>query len=418
MVITRQGIVSTSQALASQAGAQVLARGGSAIDAAIAANAVLGVTEPQMNGIGGDLFVLYWDAKTGKLTGLNSSGWAPQGLSIDFLKKNQHKQMPRTGIHSATAPGCVEGWEKLHRRFGRLPWKDLFESAIYYAQQGFPVTEVIAGTWGATRNKDAPEFAAERRVFFPNGRAPRVGEVFRNPDLAGAYERIAAGGADAFYRGPIAEAILKTSRLLGGTLAAGDLAEFSAEWVEPISTNYRGWTVYELPPNGQGMAALQMLNILSQFEPEAPQSAEDLHRKIEAMKLAYADLRRYVADPRFASVPTAGLLSMPYAAQRARLIDPDSARCTVGAGTPIVSGDTTYLAVVDREGNIASWIQSVSAIFGSGVVVDAMGFHLHNRGGGFSLDPKHPNALAPRKRPFHTIIPAFLEKGNLHIGFG
>jgi gamma-glutamyltranspeptidase / glutathione hydrolase len=420
MVITRQGIVATSQTLASQAGAQVLARGGSAADAAIAANAVLAVVEPMMNGMGGDLFAMHRDAKTGKLTGLNASGWAPKGLTIDFLKKKGFTAMPQEGIHSVTVPGCVNGWANLHKKFGRLPWNELFQPAIYYATNGFPVTELIAETWRGSMAKLSADWRW-RSLFLPGGNAPKTGQVFRNPDLAKALQLVAQGGADAFYRGPIAKAILETSQILEGSLQATDLSEFQSEWVDPISTDYRGWKVYELPPNGQGMAALEMLNVMEQFpmDKQGARSAEAYHLKIEAMKLAYQDLQQFLGDPRFAQVPVAGLLSKNYAAERARLIDPDRASCDVKPGTPVTGeGDTIYLSVVDQQGNIVSLIQSIYLTFGSGVVVNGMGFHLHNRGGLFVLNPEHPNALAPRKRPFHTIIPAFMEKGDTHIGFG
>ena len=418
MVVSRMGIVATSQTLASQAGAQVLARGGSAADAAIAANAVLAVVEPMSCGMGGDLFAIYWEARTGKLWGLNASGWAPRGLTIEVLKQRGYSSMPQSGILSVSVPGAVEGWKKLHGRFGRLPWQDLFAPAVYYARNGFPVTEIIAEHWKDSEAKLAAD-AAARRVFLPGGVPPKTGEIFRNPDLARAFELLARLGPDAFYKGPIAEALLRTSRRLGGVLAPEDLSEFEAEWVEPISTTYRGWTVYELPPNSQGIAALEMLNIMEHFPlPEWPAaSARAWHVKIEAQKLAYEDLRRYVGDPRFARVPVRGLLSKAYAAERARLIRPDRAECAPSAGSP-PPGDTVYLAVVDREGNIASLIQSIYLHFGSGVVVEGMGFHLHNRAALFELDPGHPNALAPRKRPFHTIIPAFMEKGPLKVGFG
>jgi len=418
MVITDRGIVATSHTLASQAGAQVLARGGSAVDAAIAANLVLGVTEPMMNGIGGDLFLIYWEAKTGKLYGLNASGWAPRNLTIEFLAKNGITSMPREGVHSVTVPGAVDGWKQAHQRFGRLPWKDLFGAAIYYAEHGYPVPEIIQAYWAeeAARVKDNPE---SRRVFLPGGKVPEVGDIFRNPDLGKALRLIAEKGPDAFYRGEIARAIVETSLQLGGAMQAEDLAEFSSEWVEPISTDYRGWTIYELPPNGQGMAALEMLNIMeaTPAASEGPQSAPDLHKKIEAMKLAYADLYRYNADPKFAKVPVKGLLSKDYAKVRAKLITGKAATCNVAAGAPAMS-DTTYLAVVDKEGNIASLIQSNFSAFGSGVTVIGMGFPLQNRGRLFTLDRTHPNVLAPRKRPFHTIIPAFMSKGDIHTGFG
>ena len=418
MVINDRGIVATSHTLASQAGAQILARGGSAIDAAIAANAVLGVTEPMMNGVGGDLFLIYWDAKTGKLYGLNSSGWAPRGLSIEYLKQKGTLQMPQAGIDSVTVPGAVEGWAKAHARFGKLPWKDLFTPAIYYAEHGYPVPELIHGFWEGDEQvlKQSPE---AERIYLPGGKVPEIGEMFSNPDLGKTLRLIAEGGRDAFYRGEIAQSIVATSTELGGTMKPDDLADFSAEWVEPISITYHGWKVYELPPNGQGMAALEMLNIMSTLPPDkaGPLAPMELHNRIEAMKLAYSDLYRYNADPRFAKVPVKGLLASDYAKQRASLIDPAKANCTPASGSPARS-DTTYLAAVDKDGNIASLIQSNYDAFGSGVAVKGRGFVLQDRGGLFVLDPSHPNALAPRKRPFHTIIPAFMEQGDVHIGFG
>ena len=420
MVISDRGIVATSQTLASQAGAQILARGGSAMDAAIAANATLGVVEPQSCGIGGDLFAIYWEAKTGKLTAINASGWAPKALTIEVLKAMGQTTMPQEGIQSVTVPGCVDGWSKLHQRFGRLPWSDVFQPAIYHASHGFPVTEIISAAWGLETAKLGRDGNAPR-VFLPNGAPPKVGQVFHNPQMAAALKLIAQQGRAAFYTGAIAKALLKTSARLGGKMDAADLSEFESEWVQPISTEYHGWKVYELPPNGQGIATLEMLNLFSQFPMAsyAPRGVEELHAQIEAQKLAYADLQRYVADPRFAKPPVEGLLSMGYARERAKLIDPGKARCEIPPGEPLPSrGDTIYLSVVDREGNIASLIQSVYKAFGSGVVVDDYGFALHNRGGLFVLDPAHPNALAPRKRPFHTIIPGFMEKGDVHMGFG
>ena len=420
MVISQQGIAATSQVLASQTGAQILARGGSAVDAAIAANAVLGVMEPMMTGLGGDLFVMYWDAKTGKLTGLNSSGPAPRRLSPDLLAKQNVKRMPADGIHSVTVPGAVAGWYRMHQRFGKLPWKDLFQDAILYAERGYPVAEGMNEIWsGAASVRGLKANAESARVFLPDGKAPATGQVFRNPDMGRAFRLIAQKGPDAYYQGEIAAAIVKTSDHLGGTMTAQDLATFQPEWVEPISIDYRGWRVYELPPNGQGMAALEMLNIL-QTRPPSPLgalSAAEWHERIEAMKLAYSDVHRYVADPRTYDAPVARILSAEYAQKRAALINPDRANCAVEAGDPVGS-NTTYLTVVDRDGNIASWIQSIFGFFGSHVTVEGMGFLLQNRGAGFTLDPDHPNVLAGGKRPFHTIIPAFLEKGDLHIGFG
>jgi len=418
MVITRYGVVATSHVQASLAGAKILESGGSAVDAAIAANAVLGVTEPMMNGMGGDLFAIYWEAKTGKLYGLNASGWAPRGLTIAHIRAQDATAMPVEGIDSVTVPGAVAGWQALHQRFGKMAWKEVFQRAIFYADEGYPVPEIIASYW-----KDASETLAfdpeAQRVYLPGGKPPVVGQVFQNHDLAKALRLVAENGADAFYKGEIARAILTTSQSLGGTMAAADLADFSPEWVEPISTTYRDWTVYELPPNGQGMAALEMLNIMETTSPspEGPLSVMELHKKIEAMKLAYADLGRYNADPRFAKIPVRGMLSKEYARERARLINPAKANCEVAAGTPPFS-DTTYLSVVDREGNIVSLIQSNYEAFGSGIVVRGMGFALQDRGALFSLDPESPNALAPRKRPFHTIIPAFIQRGDQHIGFG
>ena len=420
MTISQGGIVATSQTLASQAGAMVLGRGGSAIDAAIAANATLGVVEPERGGIGGDLFVIYWEAKTGKLTGINASGWAPTGLTPEWMKSQGYQTMPELGIHAVTVPGCVDGWSKLHAKFGKLPWKDLFGPAIYYARNGFPVTEIIHETWHDEMPKLLNDVGG-RRVYVKNGATPRLGEVARNPELGAAYELLASQGAAAFYKGAIAKAILKTSARLGGKMTAADLAEFSSEWVTPVSTDYRGWKVYELPPNSQGVGPLEMLNILSQFPlgDWPARGVKELHTQIEAQKLTFADLHRYIADPRVSKVPVAGLVSAAYGRERAKLISPDKARCEETPGTPeSLGGNTVYLSVVDREGNIASVIQSVYQHFGSRVIVDDYGFALQNRGALFELAPGHLNVLAPRKRPYQTIIPAFMEKGDVHIGFG
>ena len=422
MVMSQRGIVATSQTLASQAGAQVLARGGSAMDAAIAANATLGVVEPESCGMGGDLFAIYWEKKTGKITAINASGWAPQGLSIEFLKSLGNKEMPQEGIQSVTVPGAVDGWAKLHQKFGKLPWRDLFQPAIYFAEHGYPVTEIISAAWKMEEKKLAKNGNASK-VLLHNGAAPEPGEVWRDPQMAAAYRLIAEQGEAAFYRGAIAKAILKTSERLDGKMNAADLSEFQSEWVEPLLTDYHGWKVYELPPSGQGIAALEMLNILSLFplSSYAPRGVDELHVQLEAQKLTYADLHRYVADMRFSKVPVAGLMSMEYARERAKSIDlAKASECDTQPGVPpeVSSGNTIYLSVVDKDGNIASLIQSLYQHFGSGVVVDDYGFALQNRGGLFEMDPAHPNALAGRKRPFHTIIPAFMEKGDLHMGFG
>ncbi|HLY43864.1 MAG TPA: gamma-glutamyltransferase [Terracidiphilus sp.] len=418
VVATKYGIVATSQMQASQAGARMLERGGSAIDAAIAANAVLGVVEPMMNGIGGDLFAIYWDAKTGKLYGLNASGWAPQALTIEHLHSKGMTAMPQSGIDSVTVPGAVDGWAKLHGRWGRLLWSDLFQPAIFYAEHGFPVPEIVDDVW-QTSEHALMQNPQSRRVFLTNDKAPERGQMFQNPELAHALSLIARQGESAYYKGPIAQAILKTSSDLGGTMTTDDLASYAAEWVEPIHVTYRDWTVYELPPNGDGMAALEMLNIMEQFKPDpaGPHSPGEVHTRIEAMKLAYADVKAYDGDPRFSKIPVEQLLAKEYAAKRASLINPAHANCAVAPGA-LPRSDTTYLTVVDRDGNILSMIQSNYSSFGSGVTVEGMGFALQNRGGLFSLDSQSPNALTGRKRPFHTIIPAFMERGDEHIGFG
>lgn len=420
MVISRYGIVATSQTLASQAGAQVLARGGTAMDAALAANAVMSVVEPMSCGVGGDLFALYYDAKTKKLSGINASGPAPEAMTIAKLKELGNSTMPQDGIHSVTVPGCVDGWRKLHQRFGKLPWREIFAPARYFAREGFPITEIIQDHWrnGVTKLHDS-EYS--RATFLRDGRAPDVGDIIRNADLARTFDLIAEKGPSAFYRGSIAKGILETSRKRGGLMSVSDLETYQAEWVQPIQTTYRGWTVWELPPNSSGVGALEMLNIMERLplQDQPAESALAWHYKIEAQKLAYQDLKKYLADPRFYKTPLDGLLSKPYAAERAKLIDPEKARCDVDAGNPLPGkGDTIYLAAIDKDGNIASLIQSVYLSFGSAVAVEGYGFHLHNRGGLFEFDPDHPNALAPKKRPFHTILPAMMEKDNLRMGFG
>jgi gamma-glutamyltranspeptidase / glutathione hydrolase len=418
MVVTPYGIVATSYVQASQAGARILERGGTAIDAGIAANAVLGVAEPMMNGMGGDLFAIYWDAKTGKLYGLNASGWAPKLLTIDHLRAKGLTEMPQKGIDAVTVPGAVDGWTKLHERFGKLAWAELFQPAIFFANHGYAVPELVHGYWEGAE-PGLRRDAESTRVYLPEGSVPTLGQIFRNPNLAHALSLVATQGESAFYKGEIANAILKTSNELGGTMTADDLASFSAEWVEPVSTTYRDWKVYELPPNGDGIAALEMLNIMQQFPPatDGPLSTAELHTRIEAMKLAYADITHYNGDPKFSTILVSELLSPEFAAKRAALVDPKRANCNVAPGA-LHGSDTTYLSVVDRDGNILSLIQSNYSAFGSDVTVRGMGFVLQNRGGLFTLDAKSPNALAGRKRPFHTIIPGFMERGTEHIGFG
>jgi gamma-glutamyltranspeptidase/glutathione hydrolase len=421
MVVTRDGIVAAESPLGAQAGATILAQGGNAVDAAVAANATMGVLEPMMNGMGGDLFAIVYDAKTQKLFGLNASGWAPARLSAEFLKSKGIPEMPHRGIHSVTAPGAVDGWSKLLSRFGTKKFSDVLSPAIHYAREGFPVPELDAAYW-ADSEDDLRADGNAAATFLINGHAPRLGEIFRNGNLAHSLELVAQGGSEAFYRGEIARRIVEYSEKMGGTMSAGDLAEFSSEWVEPISTTYHGWTVYEIPPNGQGIAALLMINVMETF-PLAQfghNSADALHAMIEAKKLAYADMHRYVADQKFSRVPVEGMLSKGYAAQRAKLIDMKKANCDVSAGEPAfpTAGDTTYLAVVDRDGNMISLIQSNFAGFGSGLVADGTGFALQNRGALFSLDPASPNVLAGRKRPLHTIIPGFMTRGREQVAFG
>lgn len=418
MVVSSLGIVATEHPSASQAGATILADGGHAVDAAIAANAVMGVVAPMMNGVGGDLFAVVFDATKGRIHGVNASGWAPAGLSREAVEGL--RGMPQSGIHAVTVPGAVAGWALLRGRFGCKSLSEILAAAIRAAEDGVPVAEITAAEWAGGELKLRADPAAAR-TYLPGGRPPRVGEMFRNPDLAWTYREIAAHGADGFYNGEIARRIVACSRQQGGTMTAPDLARFTAEWVEPISTTYRGWDIYELPPNGQGVAALLMLNILEHFPMGelGHNSTDALHLMIEAKKLAYADMIRHVADPRCHAAPIPAMLSKTYARDRARLVDRAQANADVPAGTlPAEGGDTTYLSVVDRAGNMVSLIQSNFASFGSGLVPDGVGFVLQNRGALFSLDPTHPNVLAPRKRPLHTIIPGFMSRGETRIAFG
>ncbi len=422
MVSSQLGVVASESVLASQVGAAILERGGNAIDAAVAANAMMGLVAPMNDGIGGDLFAIVYEAKTGKLYGLNASGWAPKALTSDFLRARGHTTMPQRGIHSVTVPGAVHGWDKLLRRFGTKSFASVLAPAIGYAEQGFPVGEVVSVYWRDSE-KDLRADAPTAKTFLPGGRLPRANDVFRNPELAWSYRQLARFGATSFYTGTIAKRLLESSATHGGTMTASDLADFDSEWVDPISTTYRGWTVYELPPNGQGIAALEMLNIMETFPLGSlgHNSVQALHYMIEAKKLAYADLQRYDADPRFAKVPVEALRSKAYAATRAKLINATRATCDVGPGAPTITDNgTTYLSVVDRAGNMISVIQSnYSTIgFGSGLAVGGAGFVLHNRGGGFSLDAQSPNVIAGRKRPLHTIIPAFMAKDDIRIAFG
>jgi gamma-glutamyltranspeptidase / glutathione hydrolase len=422
MVISRNGIAAAESPLAAQAGVQILERGGNAVDAAIAMNAMMGVVSPMMNGIGGDLFAIVYDAKANRLYGLNSSGWAPKALTIELLRKQGLREMPQTGVNTITVPGTVEGWQKLADKFGRKKLAEDLQPAIQTAQKGFPVTEWVSLYWSS--NVDFLRGDAEAaKVYLPNDRPPKLGEIFSNPDLAWSLQQIADHGRDAYYQGEISKSILETIKRHGGVMTAQDLAEFSAEWIDPVSTIYRDWTVYELPPNGQGLAALIMLNIMETF-PLGQQkdygfgSPKALHAMIEAKKLAYADLIRYIGEPHGQNLPVKALLSKDHAAERGKLIDPDHANCDVPAGTLPGSGDTTYLSVVDRDGNMVSLIQSNYDLFGSGIVAPGTGFVLQDRGALFNLDSESPNALAGRRRPLHTIIPAFAQKGDTRVAFG
>jgi gamma-glutamyltranspeptidase/glutathione hydrolase len=420
MVISQTGIVATESPLASKAGAAILERGGNAVDAAIAAHAVMTVVAPMWNGIGGDLFAIVYDAKSGKYYGLNASGWAPAAQSVERLRQKGLREMPGRGIEPVTVPGSVDGWQKLLDRFGKKKMNEVLAPAIQVAEDGYPVTEWIAQHFASDVDLLRDNEAAAH-TYLISDRAPRLGEIVRNPDLAWSLRQIAQGGRNAFYQGEITKRILALSARHGGALTAKDFSDYSSEWVEPVSTTYRGWTVYEMPPNSQGIAALEMLNLMEQFDLHSYglNSARALHVQIEAKKLAYADLIRYIGDPKASKLPVSGMLSKPYAAERAKLIDMDHANCEAGPGKPVPSaGDTIYLSVVDREGNMVSFIESNYAEFGSGLVADGTGFVLHDRGALFSLDPESPNAIAGHKRPLHTIIPAFMEKDQIHIAFG
>lgn len=406
VVYGANGMVASAHPLATSIGLDILKAGGSAVDAAIAVNAALGVVEPMSCGIGGDLFAIVWDARARTLQGLNANGPAPNSISHDAITPDVDGTINIRSPESWSVPGCVDGWRQLHARFGTLSLDALLEPAITLAANGAPVPRVIAGYWAASEALwDLPGFAS---VYLPEGRPPREGERFRNPQLAAAYEQIARDGVDAFYQGAIADEIDRFSQTHGGFLRAADLASFASEWVDPISTTYRGVEVYEMPPMGQGLAALQMLNIVETLDLRSMgrESPEFWHALIEAKKLAFADRARYYADPKFADVPVEHLLSKQYAEQRAALIDPKhAAQVDEPGAASLEHGDTTYLCTADRDGNMVSLIQSIYYGFGSGYAVS--GFALQNRGAQFNLDPHHPNSLAPGKRPFHTIIPGF-----------
>lgn len=421
VVHARRGMVASAHPLATQIGVEILKKGGNAVDAAVAVNAALGFLEPVACGVGGDLFAIVWDPKTGKLHGLNGSGRAPRLARADAIPAEPDGTIPLHSPHAWTVPGAVDGWFTLHARFGRLPMKEVLAPAIRIAEEGAPVPQIIAGAWaiGAARYREKPGFA---ETFLPGGRAPREGEVFRNPALARTYRALAEKGRDAFYRGEIAEALDAFSRKAGGFLRKDDLAAHRSEWVEPLSTSYRGVELWELPPNGQGVTALQLLNLVERLDPKvmSRESADFWHAMVEAKKLAFEDRARFIADPAFAKVPVVGLLSKEYAAERAKLVDMARAARKVEPGNPRFGhGDTTYLAVADGEGGMVSLIQSNYTGFGSGYALPGFGFGIHNRGGQFDLRPGRANSLEPGKRPFHTIIPAFVTRGGKPwIAFG
>ncbi len=419
LVLGRRGMVCSSQPLATQAGLDVLRDGGNAIDAAVCTAATLGVVEPFMTGIGGDCFMLIWKADESRLYGLNGSGSAPARASIDELDARGISDTPMLGILSVTVPGAVDAWCCALERFGTRSLERVLAPAIDYARAGFPVSEIISQQWRLAAGLLQEEEA--KRVFLPSGSAPRLGEVVRFPDLADSLDAIAQGGRDVFYRGSLAEALAAASAERNGLLELDDLAQHESEWVEAISTSYRGYDLCEIPPNGQGLAALLALNILECFDLQnaAPRPATTTHLTIEAVKLAYADRARWVADPRCAHLPIEELLSKDYAQGRAALVNPTKAQKSASPGGFRAGADTIYLTTADAHGNVVSLINSLFYPFGSGVVATGTGIALQNRGYGFSLDPTHPNCIAPRKRPFHTIIPAMLMRnGKPLVSFG
>lgn len=417
-VIAQNGMAATSQPLATQVALDILKKGGSAVDAAIAANAMLGLVEPTGCGIGGDLFAIVWDAKEKKLAGLNASGRSPRQLTKDVFAKRGHNKIPKFGPLPVSVPGAVDGWFELHSKYGKLPMATLLTPAIEYAREGFPVSELIAYYWekNVERIGHYPGFSD---TFLVNGKAPKKGDVFKNPGLAVTYEKIATGGRDAFYKGDIARTIDVYMKEQGGFLSYQDLASHQSEWIAPVSANYRGYDVWELPPNGQGIAALQILNILEQYDIEGMgfNSSEYVHTFVEAKKLAFEDRAKFYADPDFNEIPVNWLISKAYAQQRQKLINAEKAATRVDAG--IYEGDTIYLTVADKDGNMVSLIQSNYRGMGSGMTPPGLGFILQNRGEMFTLEEGHFNEYRPGKRPFHTIIPAFVTRnGEPVMSFG
>ncbi|MBN8600596.1 MAG: gamma-glutamyltransferase [Planctomycetes bacterium] len=418
VTVARNGMACTSDPRATLAALEVLQRGGSAVDAAIAANAMLGVVEPMSCGIGGDLFAIVWDAKTKTLHGLNASGRAPKSLTRQHCQSLGLEVIPSNSPLSWTVPGCVSGWDDLHKKFGKLPWKELFSSSIREAEEGFPVSPIISGYWRASEKKLSAFPTSKATLLFDNGEAPRTGDIFKNPHLATSYRLIAEQGADAFYRGSIAERIVAFSNANKGFFSLQDFAEHKNTWDPPVSVDYRGYKVWELPPNGQGIAALEMLQILKQHDLKSLGwgTPDYLHLLIEAKKLAYADRARYYADPTFVDVPVAELISEEYALKQNARINMQKAATDIPPGDPRPGqADTIYLCVVDKDRNCCSLIQSNYHGFGSGIVPDDVGFAIQDRGSLFALQDDHPNRLEPGKRPFHTIIPAMVTKDDLPV---
>jgi gamma-glutamyltranspeptidase / glutathione hydrolase len=418
-IIARNGMAATSQPLATQVALDILKRGGNAIDAAIAADALLGVIEPTGSGVGGDLFAIIWSAEKGKLYGLNASGKSPRSLKLEYFKENGYEFIPSYGPLPVSVPGCVDGWFEMHEMFGRLPIKDILQPAINYAREGFPVTDLIA-FYIKRGTEILKEYPNIKDVYMPGGKSPSKGEIFKNPLLANTLEKIATGGRNEFYRGSIARDIDAFMKKQGGFLSYDDMSRHHSEWVEPISTTYRGYEVWELPPNGQGIAALQMLNILEGYDIASMGfgSANYIHLFTEAKKLAFEDRAKFYADPMFSTVPVAQLISKKYAAERRKLIDPEKAGKIYESGK-IEAANTIYLTVADKYGNMVSLIQSNYRGMGSGMCPTGLGFILQDRGEMFTLSEGHNNVYAPGKRPFHTIIPAFITKNNKPwISFG
>jgi gamma-glutamyltranspeptidase / glutathione hydrolase len=418
-VIAKNGMACTSQPLATQVAIDILKKGGSAIDAAIAADAMLGLVEPTGSGIGGDLFAIVWDAKTQKLYGLNASGRSPKSLSLAYFKEKGLKHIPALGPLPVSVPGCVDGWFELHKKFGKLKMEEILQPTITYAREGFPLTELISFYWQRNAEK-LKQFDGFADIYMPNGKAPSKGEIFKNPYLANTLEKIAQNGRDEFYKGSIAKVIDAYMKKEGGFLNYDDLASHTSEWIEPVSSSYRGYDIWELPPNGQGIATLEILNILENYDIKSMGfgSAEYMHLFIEAKKLAFEDRARYYADPNFSKIPYKQLVSKEYAKERMKLINLNHAAAKYDAGE-LQIGNTIYLTVADKDGNMVSLIQSNYRGMGSGMTPTGLGFVLQDRGEMFSLTEGHPNVFEPGKRPFHTISPGFISKdGKPWVSFG